>query len=258
MTSTCPRCARPSADGLLCAACSTRLVDDLHSLDGWLDELDVTMSRQTAVQHGTVGRSSGSPAPADLDALSVYSYVRNQLQTWVRELDMGDTGSLADNPRAWARWLADRMQRIRGHEAVDELAGEIDYCRKLIKRVIDRPERVYIGQCETCGASLHAPADAVVAVCRKCQAAGIEPVPEISVIPRRAELLRQAENRELTGPAVMHLVALFWRLTIPRRTFRSWVERGELIRTNPAEGEATYRVGDVLALAQRLDTRVGA
>ncbi len=79
------------------------------------------------------GKTAGIPAPANLDALEVYSYVRNQLQTWVRELALGDDRDLADNPRAWAHWLARRVQRMRMHPAVDELISETDYCHKLIR-----------------------------------------------------------------------------------------------------------------------------
>lgn len=91
----------------------------------------------------------------------MYAYVRNQLQTWVRELALGDDRDLADNPRAWAHWLARRVQRMRMHPAVDELINEIDYCHKLIRRVVDRhDDRVSVGRCEVCDHALMADAGA--------------------------------------------------------------------------------------------------
>lgn len=249
MTSMCPSCGRPEHDGLLCQRCTRLLSEDLHRLPEWLGELETTMSRQTSKTPTIGGKSSDTPPPANLDALNVYSYVRNQLQTWVRELDLGD-GPMADNPRAWINWLAARVQRMRMHVAVDELISEIDYCHKLIRRVVDRAvERIYVGECGTCGRAIHAAADADVAACRRCQDAGVV-VPEVSVIPRRAELLKRAEDQDLSAASLLHLIDLFWQIKIPRRTFRSWVERDQLKRTNPGQDEATYRVGDVLALAQ--------
>lgn len=256
MTATCPSCGRPEADGLLCGRCTEYLVKDLQSMPEWLHELDLSLSRQTGKVESVGGKTAGIPAPANLDALQVYSYVRNQLQTWVRELALGDDRDLADNPRAWAHWLAKRVQRMRMHPAVDELISEIDYCHKLIRRVVDRPiDRIYVGECATCKRAIHAPADADFAVCQRCKAAGVEPLPEVSVIPRRAELLAIAEQRQLPAAEVLHMIALFWQVTIPRRTFRSWIQRGQLERANHAADDlATYRVGDVLVLlAQRKD-----
>lgn len=258
MSATCPSCGRPEHDGLLCKRCTEYLTRDLQSMPEWLRELDLTLSRQTGKMEnlgGKASKNSAIPAPANLDALKVYSYVRNQLQTWVRELALGDDRDLADNPRAWAHWLAKRVQRMRMHPAVDELISEIDYCHKLIRRVVDRPmDRIYVGECGICKRAIHAPADADAVVCPRCKAAGVEPLPEVLVIPRRAELLATAEGRELPAAEVLHMIALFWQVTIPRRTFRTWVERGQLQRANDAsEDLATYRVGDVLVLAQRKD-----
>lgn len=247
---TCPSCGRPEHDGLLCQRCTRMLTEDLHRLPEWLAELETTMSRQTGKAPAIGGKSAEIAAPANLRALNVYSYVRNQLQTWVRELDLGD-GPKADNPRAWIDWLAERIQRMRMHPAVDELIAEIDYCHKLIRRAVDRhDDRISVGRCEVCTEPLMASPDAEAITCRKCERAGIETIVEVA--PRRRQMLADAEQRLLPRDAVLRAVPLMWRVEINRETFRSWVKRGRLKHSEVTpSGTPLYRLRDVLDLAQR-------
>lgn len=184
----------------------------------------------------------------------MYAYVRNQLQTWVRELALGDDRDLADNPRAWAHWLARRVQRMRMHPAVDELINEIDYCHKLIRRVVDRhDDRVSVGRCEVCDHALMADAGADMVTCKRCEAVGVAST-VVEVAPRRRKLLSDAEDRLLPRDAILRAVPLMWRVEVNRETFRSWVKRGRLVKVE--DTPAVHRfTGSAMCWTSRNPTR---
>lgn len=263
----CPRCRAEQVDGLLCKACAGQLWLALLDLPQWLHELDLTLARQDRT--GTSGKATGVPMPIRDQALRVRDYVRNQLATWVRELDLGDAHGLADNPRARCGWLAARIERIRIHPAADECADEVLYCRQIIEHAVDaRPERDLAGYCPVCAHAMYAPRDADTVTCRDCKRAGIDASYETAVTrgalaQRRLELRGKRRDMLVTRATALAAVAHMGRPVQPA-TFRKWVQRGRegepggiLQLGVDRDGKPLYRLGDVMDRAG-IDTRIEA
>lgn len=244
----CPSCGAETVDNLLCGRCASKLRRDLESIARLWPDLEVTLSRQSRTGSGG-RRTDDSPLPVDAQALKVHSYVANQLQTWVRLLDMGDLGELSE-PQSWALWLSARTERCRTHGASEEIAAEFSYCKSLIWRTIDlAPELLYCGSCPTCGGMLYAKPGARTVVCRLCQRAGVD-VPAVDVEERRGEMRAQAEDSWVTLDELLTAVPRIFDVEVRRNTISVWVHRERLF---PRDG--LYRVGDVLDLIYGVSSR---
>jgi hypothetical protein len=216
-----------------------------------MDDLRVTLTRQAQTGTGNGGRGADSALPYDWNASHVRADVGNTLSTWIRELDFGDTRDLAGNIRAWCHWLADRVERIRGHAAAEQILDEITYQVSDVRRAIDaHAETIYCGTCDICGKDLYAPREAAEAVCRWCVWAGLDA--RYPVESRRAGMLEQAKAKHLPRGDILRAIPSLYRLQVNAATFRTWIHRGQLrpVETT-ADGVPLYRVGDVVALAEQ-------
>jgi hypothetical protein len=251
---------------LLCGTCTSRLLNDLNALPGLLGDLDDAITRQVRIGGGAGKRTDDTPLPVNLAASEVMDVARSTLLAWVLTIEDGDLGewvdgcwckpyracpgrrwvTLADDLRAWCRWLAGRIERIRRHEEAVMLADEIADARHVVQRAVDLPpERRYLGVCEVCGADLYAVKGASIAVCGRCQRLTGDPS-AVNVEARRSQI--SASMVDMLAPKSEVLGYVRWQLGIkvPDGTFRSWVSRGALL----AHG-GRYRIGDVIKLADR-------
>lgn len=248
----CPRCTAEQMDWLLCGNCTSRLKAQLLALPGLLRELHITLTRQSRM--GGSGKINERPLPFDVAASEVTDVARMTLSTWVRELDFGDTTNLADNPRAWCLWMSDRMERIRGHQAAEEIADEIDHLTKIVKQAIDRPADLeFVGKCGICESDLYAKQGSVEGYCRKCKAEGVTTT--YNPGEKRDEILAQLEHRWGTVTECTRIL-LNYGLEVSVQTIKDWrrpnkhgivklAERGV-----NSEGHSLYRFGDVMDLAK--------
>lgn len=251
----CPRCTAEQADWLLCGTCSDKLVAQLRALPGLLHELHVTLTRQARMGSGGAGgKGKERPLPFNVNASEVSDEARMTLSTWVRELAWSDTDNLADNPRAWALWLADRIERIRGHEAAEEIADTIDYLTRQIRMAIDRPaDQEFYGRCAVCEADLYAPHGSVEGYCRKCKAEGVTTTYDPAA--NRASIQSQVEHHWGTASECAKILALFG-LEVSVKTIKHWTwkdKHGVIKLEKRGEnqlGHPVYRYGDVLDLCR--------
>lgn len=243
----CPRCERGTVDGLLCRICTTRLRSDLLTIARLWPQLEITLARQSRRGRGGK-RTEDAPLPVDAAALGVYSYTRNQLQTWVALLDLGDRPR--DDPRGWALWLADRSERIRSHVDAADAAAEFHGCAGDVLRVVDLPpELLYCGSCGVCGGYLYAKPGAREVVCRRCVRAGVDVAP-VGVEARRGEMRAAAEDLLVSLDELLVAVPSLYGVEVRRNTVAVWVHRGRLVSHG-----GLFRVGDVLDLVHGLTAR---
>lgn len=241
----CPCCDRPTADGLMCHTCTGRLTGDLRTMARLWPALEGVLAKTARRGSGGGRRTDPSPLPLDPHAYKVRTYVRNQVTTWCRELDLGDPPP-DGRTRTLILWLIARIQRIRGHGASDEIAAEMGYCRTLVWQAVDlAAERTYCGACDTCGADLYARPGATEVLCRDCEKAGLITLP-VDVAARREAMRATAEDTLVTMDELLTAVPSLYGVEIRRGTVVSWASRGRL-----ASHAGRYRVGDVLTLAAR-------
>lgn len=252
----CPVCSADQPDALMCGSCTNKLRTQLVELPGLLRELHITVTRQSRINPGTGGGGKGRerPLPFNAGASDTSDLARMTLLANVRELDFGDAGDLADDPAVWALWLAARIERIRGHAAAAEIADEIDYVTRSIRRAIDRPaDQEFVGKCVVCEADLYANHGSVEGACRKCMVEGVTTT--YDPVANRAAIQSQAEHHWGTVTECARVLSVFG-LEVSMQTIKDWrrpnkhgvvrlVERGK-----NAEGYALYRIGDVVELCK--------
>lgn len=234
-----------------CGTCTGRLLNDLNALPGLLDDLDDTITRQVRIGDRAGKRTDDTPLPVNLVASEVMDVARSTLLAWVLTIEDGDVGGLADDPRAWCRWLVDRIERIRRHEEAVTLADEIAAARHMVRRAVDLPvERQYLGVCEACGTDLYAAKGSSSVMCGRCQRLTGD-APDIDVEARRSQI--SASMVDMLAPKSEVLGYVRWQLgvEIPDGTFRSWISRGAL-----QAHAGRYRIGDVIRLAERHADRI--
>lgn len=247
-----PNCCRPSWDGLVCTPCAEQLRHDLQRLPADLRELDIKLTKLGVTGDSDARPSQSAPLPYDAAASEVAWCVRNTLSTWVRELDLGDTIGLANSPRAWCRWLHDRVERIRGHAAGGEIVDELRYLCSQVRRAIDLPpDLALVGSCDQCGNHLYALIDDTAVTCRHCSRAGIDVTYDVA--STRMALASRVEGEQVTREVALAVIARAWGIPVRQATFRQWVHRERIQAVSASrDGRPLYRVGDVLDLARKL------
>ena len=240
---TCPRCHRRTADGLLCDGCLGYGRDQLGVIAEHWSDLLVHKSGG-----GSASKGFGVKLPASDHDVKVISYVRNQLQTWVRDLDMGDTDGLADDPAEWAQWLAARTQRIRTHAAGDEAIDEFDYCAGLVIGAINpRRTRTGCGECPICGDDVFAIDDEPTGTCTRCAEAGVTSV--MHRLSQRQDLWDRVPDTPLPRRLLMEALPMYG-IHVKPSTFRQWVFQGRLRPVGERNGAPLYLVSHVQSLVK--------
>lgn len=242
---TCPRCEAATADGLLCSRCLSDAHKALRRIARhWLD-----LYLHKGGTGGKIGGKPGARYPVPDDRIDVTSYVRNQLSTWARELDMGDLTGIADDPVMWALWLSSRTQRIRAHAAGHEAVDEFVYCSRLVTRAVDTEvRRQGCGTCGICGADVFAVGDEAVGTCRRCEKSGV--LSQLPPLSQRTDLWARLVDEPMPRRLLMEALPMFGIHVKPAR-FRQWVHRGLLVHVDEVDGARRYLISDVRMLVDR-------
>lgn len=260
----CPACERDSDDGLLCHLCARKMRQDVAAIPSLMQELEITLTRQSQTGSGNGGRSAVRPLPFDSNASEVGAEVKMALVNWVRTFEIGD-GWPADRIPSICGWLISREARIRGHEEgamfVDEMA---DVVRRL-KRAIDlRPSLVYLGVCENridgelCRNQMYARARDKGYECPGHQ--GHPCGATYNVADRRAHLVSLCADQLATVSVCAQVLAMFGMDvkvdTVSRYTRARKGRDGKVYppriwaKGTSDKGEKLYRVGDLEEVAR--------
>lgn len=250
MSHPCPVCNAPTKDGLVDRACTNAILKDLADLPGWMEEIDLQLTRQGQLGTGNGGRGAETPLVFDVRSSETRDLIVNTMTTWVRDMQesYGDTTDPGMDMGAWCAWLVQRIERIRGHQAVRHMADEVRHCVALAIQVVDLPQvRLPCGPCPVCGKQVTAPMGAEEGVCRHCAWAGVE-----SVVPADHSLpsvLKRAREALVSRTQILDAARLY-QVDIDRRAISRWVKTSRLLPREVSEqGTPLYRVGDVLDLA---------
>lgn len=265
-TPSCPRCGAVEPSWMLCSHCLGQLMRSLRmilpgrhadepgalpwerSRSEWagLDqELVVSLARQGRRGAGNGGRSSDVPLPLDMGAASARFELRNTLSTWARVLNLNEPGP-ENTLTSMAEWLIARKERIRGHEASNEIANDIIGAVSHARWVIDSPaSQQFVSKCEVCGkGDVYASPSSDIGVCRACDhvITGVQ--------RRRGALLDRVEDRLATKGEILKALPAMYGKSVTDTRFRKWVQRGRLVATacEVETRSVQFRIGDVLDL----------
>lgn len=266
---TCPTHGQPiRGDANLCSACRTNFERDLGDLPALIDEIETTLSRQTATADRVGGRSDEAPLPFNYRAAGTFREVHKTLRQWVHQLLLTSDRVPVNEPAPLARWMHGRLDRLVQHPLAVELANDIAGLVYALRRGIDLgPELLFAGPCggtitdddgeRPCveldpsdpkgqrlrPTELYAVAGKPVLTCRRCRT-------RYDVEERRVWLLAEAQgvlaHAELIGRAAPAL-----GVDITPAAVRGYADRGRIVpHGTDVQGRPLYRLGDVIDVAR--------
>lgn len=265
----CPICLGPTPDGLLCRVETARLVADLKSLPGLMAEMRTDLTRQS--RKGSGGRGSGTPLVFGFDAAWTRDAVVGTIASWIRELAELHNEDLytevkvpcvcrppwkltskscpgahtriefipGDTMDSWCSWLIHRINRIRGHQAVEQIVDELTDAVRSVRQAIDRPaDREYVCLCPICGKGVYGPAgahDDTEVTCRECRRIAprddngrlLADLGAFHVGDERIRRHQALRDSVLPERDVLTAVAALRGEPLSPKTFRNWVNRYE-------------------------------
>lgn len=265
-----PRCDRP-ADAVICHGCQADLVRSLRQLargpqvdgqrrPGLVEELQVTITRQSVWGGGTgiKTRLAERPLPYHQEASTLGDKLRNALTTWARVvLDKHPHLSLADTTsQGIAGWLSRLPSLLAMLPGAGQMVQEITRLTDSVSRMVDRsPDRVYLGICSEVTDGIQCPEDLYALPTRatvRCRTCGTEH----HIEARRAILLAAVDDQLATAVEVSRALPGLIREDLNVNTVRSWAKRRMLsAKGRDSMGRPLYRIGDVLELWRRSNTR---
>lgn len=144
-------CTRPTPDGAtLCNTCTARLADALRSIPSLVEQLQITITRQTAHAERIRARSAETPLPYDHRASVMLEALCQTLCAWLRAFQDPagpiTPGAVVDASESLLRLL----RRIQRHSSAAQALDEITSVVADSWRTIDTPPnrgRIPVGPC---------------------------------------------------------------------------------------------------------------
>lgn len=252
MSATCPVCTAPQMDGIACNTCTMRLERALADVAAIVDDLNVTLSRQSRIAAGGHGGLASERTHLHTGAMEAADDLTNTLTTWARDVTPKERTVILDCDRrrhpavVAAHLLLTQVSAMRRHPAVAELMDEIVDAVERARREVDRPaERDYFGTCwtehegVTCTEELWAAKGADEVRCRVCGT-------EHAVAERRAWLLQQAADMLVTSTEAARFIGEVGRITVTEARIRGYLHRGAKLAYRPPVEAKRFRLGDLL------------
>lgn len=238
MNDTCQveSCSRPRHDNhAICSMHATQLERDLGDVPALLDELETTLTRQTATGGRNGGRGTEKPLPFDQGASEALDVLRGTLEAWGREV----------GTRGTALALLGHLEHLFHHPCAADAVEEVGAaCRNALRAIDHHRELVYAGRCGAdCPDELYARPGRPTVTCRTC---GTEHL----VGERQREMLEALQARLCTVREITRLAAWSGEFPDSRRTenlLNQWVRRGNLVAAGlDLHGRETYPFGEVV------------
>jgi hypothetical protein len=267
---------------VICAGCTTRTRLLLREVPDLLDQLDLTISRQTSMPAaGGIVRCGRDDCSHDPDEPGCVAGVRLDLDVRASDARLALTTCLHGWARVWDdetpvlrqlpglrklrdHVISDTPSQARTLAAVPDLGSRpwaADVAREIRAavdegwRAVDRPpDLTVVGRCPECAHTLYGPADADLVRCTNCSGTfGRVDVREASLSESRVLLTAAQLGTALAdgdAEAADRIAA----------SVRKWRQRGLItVVRNNLKGQPLYRVADVQKLLSRVDPKeIGA
>lgn len=148
----CPTCEAPFFNNaVICPACRNRLEQYFAETDSLLDDLDVTLTKQSQTRsHGGTGELDDTPTPFHVGASNAGENLARIYMSWAALVqdELGRPYVGRPTARDAASYLLHHVDWLANHEAAPDCFNEVAAACRRIERVIDiDPERRFIGVC---------------------------------------------------------------------------------------------------------------
>lgn len=249
---TCRACRDlPVTDSFLCQPCADKLHGHLHEAPELSRQLGIETRRDAQHGHNPPSHTptTDQPMPINLAASRAHDKLRFELVTACLAVALGQRDLLPpDTIGGMAGWLIEHETAIGLREEAGDIARGLEAAIRRGWRVVDNPpERIYIGLCDCTDEKgerpkLYARAGEQWHQCRACE----------TVHDTQAKWQGLQDEMADYGLTRGELKTLLPGL--PAKTLDNWIDRDpqrlQQLGTT-ADGEPTYRYGDVLALDAR-------
>jgi hypothetical protein len=272
LSTPCVRCGA-ATDAFVCHPEAQALAAELLVAAGHAEDAEAVLTSQ--VRYGAGSRGSNEDPMPNVSAAGRFSRIEATFGTWTRHIleetlqELPRWRRLAGPPcrggvrcphgschairRVWpfsstgtaAAWLATEVEWLRWRPEADEAFRELHDACAALARLVDRPpDKDLVGVCD-CGKVLYATAGRAVIQCpeRTCKL--------VWHVERSREILRRALDDKLFTAAEAARLAV--RLDSGdrsteqvRKLITKWAGRALLVAHGLADGEPTYRFGDVV------------
>lgn len=161
MTAKCVLCFKPYRGAAICTSCERSFEKVIAEIPALSDELETTITRQTAMSTKNGSRSTETALAFNPTASTIAEELKATLVGWVRDLEPILDDQPANDIPSMGRWLLWKLPLIRQHLAVEQLVDEITYATRQAWKAVDRPKdrsKVFIADCldESCAGGLTA------------------------------------------------------------------------------------------------------
>lgn len=278
----CGICKSPTRNAYVCTGCAYRLDGELAAVSDWHGlawDVDLAAARQVHLgDPGPAARSAERAEPLDTraaltrraatrallgvaDRIAAETYARRLGPTCRnRRCGHGSCTAIRTAVRppttlaGLAAWLRPRVGWLRHHPDGPAAVRTLLRAVKNLRHTVDLPaDRVYAGPCSQCERDLYARLGATTVTCNECELTW-------DLEPRRAWLLRQAEDVLGTATEIARAVSRLSDAHVTSSVIRGYALRGRLLsrgRQHTGRRDPLYRVGDVVALVTHGGTTSG-
>lgn len=193
-------------------------------------ELEVTRQAQHGDPNREGGKSNETPLIFDDRASEAAWIMRSTIEAWAPDPGLGDT-------KRRALWLADNLYRYITSGDIAQVYREITEACRVGMQVIDKPIRLYLGDCPDCGRQNFGDPEEKHTACRACGRVML-------TVELRADTRIRAREMWLTAAEAQRVLGEVYGVMITRKRITMWAQRG---RIKAVEGR--YLVADILDLA---------
>lgn len=259
----CGVCGSPTGDSAnLCRTHTDDLRDRITPVPVLVQDLEVTLTRQSRTTQQDGGRSTETPLPWNENASAKAFELNATLNAWALDtsrLGEDERDLLADvrhtDTALVAEWLIRNLPTLRQHPEAGQAYDEITESIREAHRAIDRPaDPTPFGECGTqhvdvvCRTVLYGYLDRPTVSCPGC---GVQH----STAERLVWMLDHLRGMLATIPELVGIARLAGKRTSDDK-LRLMASRGRFEQIGDNRGKPTYRVADVLkALDERYKHR---
>lgn len=254
-------CSKPTReDSYMCADCKDALWRALGNVPALVDELEVSLTKQTrfTTQTSSARVSTAPPLPYDPAASRTLDTLHTQLTKLTqlcikrniesRDYQQRTPGETSVSMSAWLMWRVDALAAQPDIDSAQQLVRVVQKA----EYVIDRPpERTYAGPCDDCGRDLYAEHSKQTVICHHC---GIS----YDLAARRQWLLRVVNDRLATATEIARALTSL-ELPVTAERIRQWKHRERIdVVSHDRLGRPLFRVGDIVELLHEHTHQRGA